>query len=155
MVGPLFVPLRIRQLLLAAVPYPGVSVVPVLKTLWDKEPFSRHRGIKKERVIVSCDRALELRHGAGSNAPASRSGSTFRTSVRLGSSFLENPGWYFRWFHRLEAGLPGFSPLGLGLGQTFEDSQSASSLGHVCSHRAARVPVGSLSLSGCWLRCGL
>ena len=34
----------------------------------------------------------------------------FRTSARFGSSFLDNPGWDSRWFHRPVAGLPGFSP---------------------------------------------
>jgi hypothetical protein len=30
-----------------------VGPLPVLQTLWDKEPFSRHGGLQKERVIVS------------------------------------------------------------------------------------------------------
>jgi hypothetical protein len=41
------------------------------KDILDKEPFSRHSGIQKERVIVPWGRASGLGDGvAGSDAPA-------------------------------------------------------------------------------------
>ena len=36
----------------------GLGPLPVLQTLRDKEPFSRHGGIEKERVIVPWDRGV-------------------------------------------------------------------------------------------------
>src|SRR4030095_4376558 len=84
-----------------------------------------------------------------------KSESTVRTSPRLGSSFLDNPGWNSRWFHRPGAGLLGSSSLALDPGQTFGDYQSGSSPDRACSHRAAKVHGGFLSPSGCWLGCGL
>ena len=49
-----------------------------------------------------------------------------RTSPRLGSSFLDNPGLNSRWFHRPQTALLGFGPVGLCPDQTFGDCRSAS-----------------------------
>jgi hypothetical protein len=65
---------------------------------------------------------------SSSDVPASRSTrvlqskSIVRPSPQFGSSFLNNPGWNSRWFHRPEAARPGFSLGELGPGRTSEDS---------------------------------
>jgi hypothetical protein len=104
----------------------------VLKTLQDKEPFYWLAGFWKKRVIVSW---AGRRHWVMVfPVPTLR----YRWSYRIhpfnepiveehsqdffGSSFLSNPGWDSRWFHRPEAARPGFSPRTPGLGRTFEDS---------------------------------
>ena len=80
--------------------------------------------VQKERVIVPWAGRRHWAMGfSGSDAPVLvghavliffpkpiKSKSALRTSVRFGSSFLDNPGWYFRWFHRPGAGPRGFSP---------------------------------------------
>jgi hypothetical protein len=51
-----------------------VGPLPVLQTLRDKEPFSRHGGLQKERVIVPrAGRRHRVIEVSGSDAPASRS----------------------------------------------------------------------------------
>ena len=53
-----------------------VGPLPALQTLWDKEPFYRHGGIQKERVIVSrAGRRRWAINVSDSDAPAARHGS--------------------------------------------------------------------------------
>ena len=133
----------------------GLGPLPVLKTLRDKEPFYRRRGIQKERVIVPLGgrwhRAIRV---SGADAPAFNHGSlesnsTVRTSTRSGSWFLNNPGWDYRWFHHPGAPLRGFRSWAPGPDRTFGDSQSASSRGRACSHRAGLGLLDSVWPFGC------
>jgi hypothetical protein len=86
--------------------------LPVLKTLRDKEPFSP--AWRDSERTGDCPLAgrrhwvIRFRfRRSGSWWPyqfyllskADKSKSTFRTSARLGSSFLDNPGLNSRWFH--------------------------------------------------------
>ena len=104
---------------------PGIGTAAGATDIAGQRAVLRRGGIQKERVIVPW---AGRRHWVmGFPVPtlrylmalpvyllskANKSKSTVRTSPRLGSSFLDNPGWDSRWFHRPEAAHPGFSPVG-------------------------------------------
>ena len=78
-----------------------------------------------------------------------QSKSTVRTSARLGSSFLGNPGWDSRRFHLPEADPPGFSHVELCPIQISGGCRSNYSPGRVCSHPVDGVLEDFVELSGC------
>jgi hypothetical protein len=50
------------------------------------------------------------------------------TSARVGSSFLDNPGWDYRWFHRAGAGPLGFHSWEFGPSQEQDRADEAAML---------------------------